>query len=257
MSAYNVLSVADVARVMGEATVIAYVGAGAQVVAMDINDEAGAAVVAAANDQGPGQATYQHVDIADKGSVVAAFDEAADHLGGLDALAHPAAIQAGADPSRVSVDDWDQMFAVNVRGTMLTNQAAYHHMKTSGGGSIINFGSISGQRAEPGAAAYSAAKGAVHSWTRSSAAAWGRDKIRVNAILPAMATPMYLEAMALMTEAQSDASYWMNHQSISLGEKYGDPLTDLGPVMVFFASDASRFITGQLIPVDGGQTNTR
>ena len=249
--------VTGAARGMGEATVIAYVGAGAQVVAMDINDDAGAAVVAAANDQGPGQATYQHVDIADKGSVVAAFDEAADHLGGLDALAHPAAIQAGADPSRVSVDDWDQMFAVNVRGTMLTNQAAYHHMKTSGGGSIINFGSISGQRAEPGAAAYSAAKGAVHSWTRSSAAAWGRDKIRVNAILPAMATPMYLEAMALMTEAQSDASYWMNHQSISLGEKYGDPLTDLGPVMVFFASDASRFITGQLIPVDGGQTNTR
>ena len=249
--------VTGAARGMGEATVLAYVSAGAQVVAMDINDDAGAAVVAAANDQGPGQATYQHVDIADKGSVVAAFDEAADHLGGLDALAHPAAIQAGADPSRVSVDDWDQMFAVNVRGTMLTNQAAYHHMKTSGGGSIINFGSISGQRAEPGAAAYSAAKGAVHSWTRSSAAAWGRDKIRVNAILPAMATPMYLEAIALMTEAQSDASYWMNHQSISLGEKYGDPLTDLGPVMVFFASDASRFITGQLIPVDGGQTNTR
>ena len=249
--------VTGAARGMGEATVLAYVSAGAQVVAMDINDDAGAAVVAAANDQGPGQATYQHVDIADKGSVVAAFDEAADHLGGLDALAHPAAIQAGADPSRVSVDDWDQMFAVNVRGTMLTNQAAYHHMKTSGGGSIINFGSISGQRAEPGAAAYSAAKGAVHSWTRSSAAAWGRDKIRVHAILPAMATPMYLEAMALMTEAQSDASYWMNHQSISLGEKYGDPLTDLGPVMVFFASDASRFITGQLIPVDGGQTNTR
>ena len=249
--------VTGAARGMGEATVLAYVSAGAQVVAMDINDEAGAAVVAAANEQGPGQATYQHVDIADKGSVVAAFDEAADQLGGLDALAHPAAIQAGADPSRVSVDDWDRMFAVNVRGTMLTNQAAYHHMKTSGGGSIINFGSISGQRAEPGAAAYSAAKGAVHSWTRSSAAAWGRDKIRVNAILPAMATPMYLEAMALMTEAQSDASYWMNHQSISLGEKYGDPLTDLGPVMVFFASDASRFITGQLIPVDGGQTNTR
>ena len=146
--------VTGAARGMGEATVLAYVSAGAQVVAMDINDDAGAAVVAAANDQGPGQATYQHVDIADKGSVVAAFDEAADQLGGLDALAHPAAIQAGADPSRVSVDDWDQMFAVNVRGTMLTNQAAYHHMKTSGGGSIINFGSISGQRAEPGAAAY-------------------------------------------------------------------------------------------------------
>ena len=60
-----------------------------------------------------------------------------------------------------------------------------------------------------------------------------------------------------MSEDEKTAAYWMNHQSIALGHQYGDPLTDLGPVMVFFASDASRFITGQLIPVDGGQTNTR
>ena len=149
------------------------------------------------------------------------------------------------------------MFAVNVRGTMITNQAAYHHMKAAGGGSIINFGSISGQRAEPGAVAYSASKGAVHSWTRSAAGAWGMDRVRVNAILPAMATPMYQEAMALLTEQQAAESFWMNHRSIALGQEYGDPLTDLGPVMVFFASDASKFITGQLIPVDGGQTSTR
>ena len=70
----------------------------------------------------------------------------------------------------VSASEWDRMFAVNVRGTMLTNQAAHRHMKVGGGGSIINFGSISGQRSEPGAVAYSAAKGAVHSWTRSAAA---------------------------------------------------------------------------------------
>ena len=85
----------------------------------------------------------------------------------------------------------------------------------------------------------------------------GVNGIRVNAILPAMATPMYEEAMSKLSEEATTAAFWMNHQSIALGNKYGDPLTDLGPVMVFFASDASRFITGQLIPVDGGQTNTR
>jgi 3-oxoacyl-[acyl-carrier protein] reductase len=248
--------VTGAARGMGEASVIAYVHAGAQVIAMDINDEDGQKVVAAANAAGPGQASYLHVDIADQNSVEASFQAATEQLGGLDVLAHPAAIQAGGIASDISVDDWDRMFAVNVRGTMLTNQAAYVHMKDKGG-SIINFGSISGQRAEPGAASYSAAKGAVHSWTRSAAAAWGAKGIRVNAILPAMATPMYREAMALMTDAQKDESYWMNHRSISLGEQYGDPLTDLGPVMVFFASEGSRFITGQLIPVDGGQTSTR
>jgi NAD(P)-dependent dehydrogenase (short-subunit alcohol dehydrogenase family) len=171
-------------------------------------------------------------------------------LGGLDVLAHPAAIQRPADASNVSVEDWDLMFAVTVRGTMLTNQAAHRHMKASGGGSIINFGSISGLRPEVSAAAYSAAKGAVHSWTRTAAGTWG-------AVLPAIATPMYLEAMARASEEERTAFYWQNHQSIVLGEKYGDPDEDLGPVMVFLASAASRFITGQLIPVDGGQTNVR
>ena len=247
--------VTGAARGMGEATVLAYVAAGAKVVAMDINDDPGQQVVNAAS--GPGSARYMHVDVSDKESVEAAFLAAAEEMGGLDVLAHPAAIQAGSDPGEVSVDHWDNMFAINVRGTMIANQVAYHHIKQAGGGSIINFGSISGQRPEPGAAAYSATKGAVHSWTRSAAGAWGGDGVRVNAILPAMATPMYKEAMALLNEEQATAAWWQNHQSIALGNKYGDPLTDLGPVMVFFASDASRFITGQLIPVDGGQTSTR
>ncbi len=122
---------------------------------------------------------------------------------------------------------------------------------------IGNFGSISGLRPEPSASAYSASKGAVHSWTRTAAGTWGEDKIRVNAILPAMATPMYKEANARYNEEELTATFWRNRQPIALGQEYGDPDEDLGPVMVFFASDASRFITGQLIPVDGGQTNTR
>jgi 3-oxoacyl-[acyl-carrier protein] reductase len=245
------------ARGMGAATVRAYVQAGADVIGMDVTDDAGKAVSAEAHDEGPGTAGYLHVDISDRESVEAAFAEAVTRLGGLDVLAHPAAIQRSSDAGDVSVEDWDLMFAVNVRGTMLTNQVARHHMKAAGGGSIINFGSISGQRPEPTAAAYSAAKGAVHSWTRTAAGTWGVDNIRVNAILPAMATPMYEEARARSTEEQNVANYWRNLNSIAMGQEYGNPDRDLGPVMVFFASDASRFITGQLIPVDGGQTNVR
>jgi len=245
------------ARGMGEATLRSYVKAGAHVIGMDVTDETGAALAEEANKAGPGKAGYLHVDIADITSVEAAFSKAVEELGGLDALAHPAAIQRSSDAGDVTVEDWDLMFAVNVRGTMITNQVAHKHMKTSGGGSIINFGSISGLRSEPMAAAYSAAKGAVHSWTRTAAGTWGADNIRVNAILPAMATPMYLEAMARSDEAGKEAAYWMNQRTIAMGGKYGDPDRDLGPVMVFFASDASRFITGQLIPVDGGQTSVR
>jgi 3-oxoacyl-[acyl-carrier protein] reductase len=242
---------------MGAASIRAYAGAGADVIGMDVTDGVGIEVAAAANAKGPGTATYLHVDIADRNSVETAFAPAVERLCGLDVLAHPAAIQRPASASDVSDEDWDLMFAVNVRGTMLTNQVAHRHMKTSGGGSIINFGSISGQRPEISAAACSAAKGAVHAWTRTAAGTWCADNIRVNAILPAMATPMLVEAMARATEEQRNSLYWENFHSIAMGKEYGDPDRDLGPVMVFLASDGSRFITGQLIPVDGGQTNVR
>lgn len=248
------------ARGMGAATIRAYVNAGAEVIGMDLADEAGTKICADATEQrtgSSGSASYMHIDVADKSSVTTAFATAVEQLGGLDALAHPAAIHRSGNATEVTPEDWDLMLAVNVRGTMLTNQAAHPYLKAAGGGSIINFGSISGQRAEPTAAAYSTSKGAVHSWTRTAAGTWGKDGVRVNAILPAIATPMYHEARARSTEAENEANYWRNMQSIALGEEYGDPDRDLGPVMVFMASDASRFITGQLIPVDGGQHNVR
>ncbi|MXZ77725.1 MAG: SDR family oxidoreductase [Acidimicrobiia bacterium] len=242
---------------MGAATVRAYVKAGAQVVGMDISDDTGRAVCAEAAADGPGEIVYVSVDVADGGRVEAAFAEADDFLGGLDALAHPAAIHAPSKAGDVTIDDWDRMFAVNVRGTVLTNQAAYHRLKVAGGGAIVNFGSISGQRAEPEAAAYSASKGAVHAWTRTAAGAWGADGVRVNAVLPAIRTPMFQASWDRATDEERTEKFWRNIHSIALGQEYGDPDRDLGPVMVFLASDASRFITGQLIPVDGGQGNVR
>lgn len=242
---------------MGAATVRNYVAAGADVISMDVNVEQGQKVAAEATAAGPGRADFLRIDVSDAADVNARFDEAAESLGGLDVLAHPAAIQRSGTASDVTVEDWDLMFAVNVRGTMLTNQAAHRLMAPHGGGSIINFGSISGLRPEAIAPAYSASKGAVHSWTRTAAAAWGEDGVRVNAILPAIATPMYDAALARLDEDGRTANYWMNEATIALGHKYGDPDRDLGPVMVFLASQASRFITGQLLPVDGGQASVR
>jgi 3-oxoacyl-[acyl-carrier protein] reductase len=240
---------------MGAATVRAYVKAGAQVVGMDISEVAGSEVCADA--EGSGTVTFLPVDVGDTDRVQETFAVAADLMGGLDTLAHPAAIHAANSASEVSATDWDHLFAVNVRGTMLTNQTAHKYLKDAGGGAIINFGSISGQRPEPSAAAYSASKGAVHAWTRTAAGTWGVDNVRVNAVLPAIRTPMFEAAKVGLSEEELNMKYWRNEQSIALGQEYGDPDRDLGPVMVFLASDASRFITGQLIPVDGGQGNVR
>ncbi|MGI9624935.1 MAG: SDR family NAD(P)-dependent oxidoreductase [Acidimicrobiales bacterium] len=243
---------------MGAATVRAYASAGAQVVGMDVNGEAGEEVCFDATEEGPGTATYMSADVSNQDMVQRTFRAAVDQLGSLHVLAHPAAIHQRSTATSVTVDEWDTIFAVNVRGTMLTNQAAYPYIKNSGGGSIINFGSISGNRPEPGAAAYSAGKGAVHSWTRTAAGTWGADGVRVNAVLPAMTTPMAEGARkAAASEEQIAERYWRNLYPIALGQEYGDPDRDLGPVMVFLASDASHFITGQLIPVDGGQGQVR
>ena len=240
---------------MGAATTRAFVNAGAHVIGMDIDDETGASVCSEAT--GSGAASYMRADVSDHDSIQSAFAEAVSALGGLDALANPAGIHRAGVTGEITVEDWDAVFAVNVRGTMITNQAAHPYLKESGGGSIINFGSISGQRAEAGAAAYSATKGAVHAWTRSAAGAWGADNIRVNAILPAMHTPMSRTAAEGLSEEKMNERYWRNFHGIALGRDYGDADRDLGPVMVFLASDASHFITGQLLPVDGGQTNVR
>ncbi|WP_164667264.1 SDR family oxidoreductase [Virgibacillus doumboii] len=141
--------------------------------------------------------------------------------------------------------------------TMITNQEAFKAMRDQDKGVIINYGSISGLRKEAGATLYSASKGAVMSWTRSVAAEWGPHGIRVNAVLPAIHTPMYEAARSQLTPEQLEAMETENRKEIPLGGKYGDPDEDLGPVMTFLASDASRFITAQLLPVDGGQATVR
>ena len=241
----------------GEATFLAYVRAGAKVVGMDIDRETGQQAADAASALARDAATFIPVDVADADSVNSAFDEAVEWLGGeLHILAHPAAIQAASDPSTVSASEWDRMFAVNVRGTMLTNQAAHRHMKVGGGGSIINFGSISGQRSEPGAVAYSAPRGrslldALS--CRRSGKGWRQSQ----RYLARHCDPDVPRGHVEDEPSEETASFWMNHQSIALGQTYGDATKDLAPVMVFFASDDSGFITGQLIPVDGGQTTTR
>lgn len=244
-------------RGMGAATVRSYVKEGAIVASLDILDELGEKVVEDANKTGPGQATYFHCDLADRSDIETVFSEVSEKLGGLDVLAHVAAVQRSIPASEITDKDYDFLMDINVKGTIIVNQEAYKLMREQGSGVIINYGSISGLRQEPGSTLYSAAKGAVMSWTRSIAAEWGPEGIRVNAVLPAIDTPMYREALSRLTDEQLAALEKENQKEIPLGGKYGDPDQDLGPVMVFLASDSSKFITGQLIPVDGGQVSVR
>lgn len=230
---------------MGEGLVRALPGLGASIVSLDRNAEAGTRIAAEA---GTG---FVAVDVSDKQSVTAAIDQAVAQLGGLDVLIHAAGIAPGGGAEDISLDQWNQVMAINATGTFLTNQAAFPHLKDKGG-AILNFASSAGVKGYPNKAAYAAAKGAVVAWIRSIAIEWGRYNIRVNGIAPAIWTPMYDKTRAAMTPEQLSGHEAMLRGSIPLGGKLGDIGGDLVPVVAFLASDGAHFMTGQIIPVDGG-----
>jgi NAD(P)-dependent dehydrogenase (short-subunit alcohol dehydrogenase family) len=229
------------------AAVRAYAREGARVAALDVNDEAGRAVATAA---GPA-VTYHHCDVSRRAEVDAVFDRAATAMGGLDVLAHVAGVERGTPADSIPDAEWDLVFDVNVKGTLYTNQAAFRHLREHGG-RIINFGSGAAVRGQRGSAHYSAAKAAVMAWTRTVAQEWAAHRIAVNAILPAIWTPMYDAHRARMSESELAIHDLTMRHVIPLGGRLGDPDGDLAPVMVFLAGDGARFITGQAISVDGG-----
>jgi NAD(P)-dependent dehydrogenase (short-subunit alcohol dehydrogenase family) len=235
---------------MGEALVKDFARHGAKVVSLDITDEAGQEIAAAAG------AGYVHCDVSDEASVVAAFASVAALLGGLDVLVHAAGIAPGAPADQITLSGWEKVFAVNARGTFLTNQAAFGYLKECGG-RIINFASAAGISGLPNKAHYSATKGAVIAWTRTIAREWGSYGITANCIAPAIETPMYLKTRSLMSAEALAALDAKLAADMPLDGKLGDPDRDLAPVLRFLAGPGSRFITGQIFAVDGGLTMVR
>jgi NAD(P)-dependent dehydrogenase (short-subunit alcohol dehydrogenase family) len=220
------------------------------VAAVDVDDEEGSTIVKAVDPNGE-RARYFHCDITSSDEVRAVFSEAVDWMGGLDVLANVAGVEGGAPAEDMSEHEWDRVFAVNVKGTVFTNQAAFRHLRDRGG-SIINFGSGAGIRAEPGAAHYAASKAAVMSWTRTAAVEWARHNIRIVSVAPAAWTRMYDSFRGRMSPKELEMHEASMRMLVPLGGRLGDPDADIAPVMVFLASPDAHFITGQVICVDGG-----
>jgi NAD(P)-dependent dehydrogenase (short-subunit alcohol dehydrogenase family) len=130
-------------------------------------------------------------------------------------------------------------------GTLYHMQAAFPHLKVNGG-SIINFGSREGEFGGVGFGIYAATKEGIRGLSRTAAREWGKYGIRVNVICPAALSPA---AVTFLEEHPKEAEYYRSQ--IALGY-FGDPLVDVAPVAVFLAGDASRYVSGQTINVDGG-----
>lgn len=192
------------------------------------------------------QAIAVSTDVSNRSSVEAMVGATLAQYGHVDVLVNNAGVTARFDLLELPEEEWDRVLGINLKGVFLCTQAAARAMVASGnGGSIINISSTAATRGVPYSAHYSASKGGVELFTRAAARALARHRIHVNAIAPGvMETPLL---RSFLDEAGQRERY---EQSIPLG-RIGQP-EDLVGAVIFLASDASAFVTGTVIHVDGG-----
>jgi len=243
------------ARGIGEAVVRAAVAEGARVQVLDGRDNLGGQVAAQATEHGPGAARYLRCDVSDRAEVKRVFADCADHMGGIDALVHVAGIHREAAPEAITDEEWDDVIRVNLNGTFITNQEAFPHLRRNADSRIINFGSMAGLVPYVLAGHYAASKGAVISWSRTIAHAWGREGIRVNVIAPAVESPMQREVLQRERERAPSTERKSFSSMVPLGVV--GQAEDVAPGVIFLLSDEARYVTGQILSLDGGLCPSR
>jgi NAD(P)-dependent dehydrogenase (short-subunit alcohol dehydrogenase family) len=249
--------VTGAARGIAAAGVRAFVREGAAVAALDVLDEPAREVAREASAEGPGRAFFLRCDVSKRDEVHAAVAAATAELGGLDALVHAAAIHHSAQPEELAEEQWDETIDINLKGTFLVNQAVFPYLRDGGGGRIVNFASAAGLIPHVNSAHYAAAKGGVLAWTRTIAHIWGRYGITANCVNPVMDTPMAQTSRAERSPEERAAYEQAMARQIPLGGRFGDPERDIAPLLVFLVGDGARFMTAQIIAVDGGSTPLR
>lgn len=176
-------------------------------------------------------------------------EEATERLGGLDVLVNNAGISIEKPIEAVGPDEFDALFAVNVRAVYLCTRAAIPALAADGGGSVINLSSVHAFAGLPPSAAYATTKGAINSMTRTIAMELADRRIRVNAVGPGLIEVARYFTQDRVVPYDSE----MAARMIPWG-RVGKP-RDIGSITAFLASDAADFITGQVIYVDGGTTS--
>jgi NAD(P)-dependent dehydrogenase (short-subunit alcohol dehydrogenase family) len=237
---------------IGRGTVKVLHRGGARVACVDVQDEKGHALAEELGDR----ALYVHADVTSESEIAAAFRHVTEHCGGIDVLFNNAgtAEPLGSDPFDLTIFEGAQRLLVH--SVVLGMKYAVPSMVARGGGSIVNTASIAGLQAGYGPFAYSVAKGAVVHLSRVAAAALAKDAIRVNAICPGL-IPTSIFGRAL---GESIAEADQRARDISERAHGWQPIRvagspeDIGYAVAYFASDLSRFVTGQFLAVDGGIT---
>ncbi len=220
---------------------------GASVVIGDILDDQGRQTEAELQELGY-NVTYVHLDVTSESDWEAAVQAAIDTYGKLDVLLNNAGILIRKNIEETTEDDWDRIFAVNAKGVFLGTKAAIPAMRDAGGGSIINISSTAGLVGSPnGSASYTATKGAVRLFTKSTAIQHAREGIRCNSIHPGP-----IETDMIADTLNDPANMALRMQRLPLG-RVGKP-SEIAYGAIYLASDESSFVTGSEVVIDGGTT---
>lgn len=228
---------------IGRSVATGFARAGARVVVSDLSPT----IEATAREIGARAAAC--ADISDAAGALAMVTTAAERLGGLDVLVNVAGIQIVGEMARTSVEDWDRLMAVNLRGPFLTCRAAVPHLRASARGAIVNTASVAGQRGGPGGTAYAASKGGLIAFGTALALELAPEGITVNTVCPGWVDTGF-NAPIIEHLGGTGAHDRVVREGVPLGRQ-AQP-DEIAALYLFLASSGARYITAKALGVDGG-----
>ena len=233
---------------IGRATALLFAKEGASVVVADINEDDAQRTVADIEDKG-GSARFVQTDVSEAEGVQALMERSAEEMDGIDVIVNNAGAQRSGAVTEFEESEWDLLMRVNPRSCFLGAKYGVPYLRERGGGSIVNVSSLAGLKGGPGMTAYSASKGAIIAFTRALAEELAPDNIRANSVCPGwIDTPFNEPAIEFMGgRAQQEE---MVQQTVPL-KRQGRP-EEIAPGILYLASDASSYVTGQELVIDGG-----
>ena len=231
---------------IGEACARRLVADGAEVSLWDVADERGQALAAALVEAG-GKARYQRCDVSKKAEVDAALAATLAAFGRIDGLVNNAGIFKAAAFLDITEADWDAVIDVNLKGSFLVGQAVARVMAAARRGAIVNMSSVNGTLTIPSIASYNASKGAINQLTRVMALSLADQGVRVNAVAPGtIATELARSAVLTSDDAKARI------MSRTPMKRLGEP-AEIADAVAWLLSDASSYVTGEIVVVDGGR----